>query len=522
MKKCPKCRTEYINDSMEICPNDDAVLETVGASAAGEIPVNSAPALEVKAASATAASRSSTGLSALTKSLVVLLVILGLGAGLVFWKTKYGSHGDEALNKVTKEDMAILLKDANPMQLKQLSSNPEAKQKIAENIKQLLAVASQARKEGMADDPNNKRELENIRTVLTATIYDQKINGDKGPMPPFGFITEEQTNAFLSDPKHETEFKEFIDSKIAIAKESGKFPKDKELTEEELKQAKGDYAKIRIYEAEAKAKKGELGEEFNRELELQIKLQQAQFLAGQYAQKNLVEKVKVTDEDVQKYIAEHPELDPKEKRATAEGLLKRALGGEDFAKLADEFSQDPGNKSPDGESQGGIYKDVTKGKMMPAFEEAALALEPGKVSDKLVETPYGFHIVKLERKGAGKGADGTPAETYDVRHILITTTTKDPNNPMAREMPVAETVRQTLETEKQKKILDEIVANNPIEVAQDFEIPEVSDEQMQQMMKQQMMQQGGMPPQGAMPEGGEELPEDAPETKTPPRPVTKK
>lgn len=524
MKKCPKCRTEYVNDSMEICPNDDTVLETVNtpdAATSDFSATNNPSAPEVKAAAASASSQNR-GMSALTKSLIVLLVILGLGAGLVFWKTKFASHGDEALNRVTKEDMAILLKDANPMQLKQLASNPEAKQKIAENIRQLLAVASQARKEGIADEPNVKRELENIRTVLTATIYDQKINGDKGPMPPFGYITEEQTKAFLSDASHEAEFKEFLDSKLAIAKESGKFPKDKELTEDEIKQAKDDYAKIRIYEAEAKAKSGELGEDFKRELELQIKLQQAQFLAGQYAQKNLVEKVKVSDEDVQKYIAEHPELDPKEKRATAEGILKRAQAGEDFAKLADEYSQDPGNKSPDGKPQGGIYKDVAKGKMMPAFEEAALALEPGKIADHLIETPYGYHIIKLERKGEGKGADGKPAETYDVRHILITTTTKDPSNPMGREMPVAEMVRQKLETEKQKNILDKIVADNPVEVAEDFDIPTVSDEQMQQMMKQQMqMQQGGMPPQGAMPEEGGE-PAAAPKGKAPAKPAPKK
>ncbi|HXG86150.1 MAG TPA: peptidylprolyl isomerase [Pyrinomonadaceae bacterium] len=522
MKKSPNDDTvlESVNT-----PNDDTVSETVdmpNAAAADGFSASDTPATEVKAAAA--ASSRSAGMSALTKSLIVLLVILGLGAGLVFWKTKFGSHGDEALTRITKEDMAILLKDANPMQIKQIAGSPEAKKKIAENLKQLLAVASQARKEGIANEPNVKLELENIRTVLTATIYDQKINGDKGPMPPFGYITEEQVNTFLSDANHEAEFKEFLDSKLALAKESGKFPKDKELTEDEIKQAKNDYAKIRIYEAEAKAKSGELGEEFKRELELQIKLQQAQFLAGQYAQKNLVEKVKVTDEDVQKYIAEHPGLDPKEKRATADGILKRALEGEDFAKLANEFSQDPGNKSPDGEPQGGIYKDVTKGKMMPAFEEAALALAPGEVADRLVETPYGYHIVKLERKGEGTGADGKPAETYDVRHILITTTTKDPTNPMAREMPVAEMVRQTLETEKQKKVLDEIVANNPIEVAEDFEIPEVSDEQMQQMMQQQMqMQQGAMPPPGAMPEAGDEqAPAAAPKGEAPAKPAPKK
>lgn len=495
MKKCPKCRTEYVNDSMEICPNDDAVLETVGDNAE-----TTAPVREINAVGTQPAANQKGGMSALAKSLAVILVLLGIGAGLVFWKSKVGGHNEATLNHISKEDMAVLLKDANPMQLKQLSENPEAKKKIAENIRQLLAVASQARKEGIADDPNIKSELENIRTVLTATIYDQKINGDKGPMPPFGYITEEQTKEFWNDSSHEAEFKKFLDSKIALARESGKFPKDKELTEEEIKQAKDDYAKIRIYEAEAKAKAGELGEEFNRELELQIKLQQAQFLASQYAQKTLTDKVKVSDEEVQNYIASHPEFSPADKKAKAEETLKRVQGGEDFAKVADEVSEDPGTKG-----NGGLYKDVTIGKMMPSFEQAALALEPGKIADQLVETPYGYHIIKLERKGETKGADGKPAETYDVRHILIGTTIKDPKNPLARPLPASEMARQTLEAEKQKKVLDEIVANNPVEVAEDFEIPAVTDEQMQQMMQQQMQMQGG-----AMPGSGASGPDDMP------------
>ena len=66
---------------------------------------------------------------------------------------------------------------------------------------------------------------------------------------------------------------------------------------------------------------------------------------------------------------------------------------------------------------------------------------------------------------------------------------------MGREMPVSDMVKAKLEKEKQKTVLDEIVANNPVEVAEDFEIPQVSEEQMQQMMQQQMMQQQMMQPQ---------------------------
>ncbi len=474
-----------------------------------------------KTASASASSSQTAGMSSLAKGAVVIAVILAVGVGLLFWKNKVGAHSEGSLNSISKEQMQILLKDADPMQLKALSESPDGKKKISENLKQLLAVASAARKEGLTNDPNIQHELDNIRTVITASIYDQKVNKDKGAMPQFGLISDDQIKGFWGENepepgafqstmnkigigwitgnadkrRHEAEFQQFIDSKIALAKESGKFPKDKELTEEELTQAKNDFAKIKIYEEEATAKAGELGEDFQHEVDLQVKLQQSQFLAGLYAEKILKEKVKVSDEDVNKYIAEHPEFDPKEKRAQAEQILSRAKAGEDFAKLANEFSQDPGNKNPKGEEQGGLYKDVPKGQMVPAFEQAALALEPGKIADNLVETPFGFHIIKLERKGEGKDASGKPAETYDVRHILITTTVKDPTNPMGRDMPVTDLVKGKLEKEKQKTVLDEIVANNPAEVAEDFEIPKVSEEQLQQMMQQQQMTQQQMAPQ---------------------------
>ncbi len=481
--------------------------------------IENEPIAPVRTAPAVSASGQNSGMSALAKGLSVIAVILLIGAGLVFWKIKVGGHGGD-LNHLTAEDMQILLKDANPQQLKALAENPEQKKKITENLAQLLAVASQARKDGLADEPNVKQELENIRAVITASIYDQKINKDKGPMPQFGYISEDQVKEYWgdgSDAAKEKAFKEFIDTKIALAKEEGKFPADKELSQEELQQAKDDFAKIMIYDKEAKEKGGELGEDFKREVDLQVKLQQAQFLAGRYAQKVLAEKVKVTDEEVQKYIEEHPELSPKEKKTKAEQILSRAKAGEDFAKLANENSEDPGNKNPQGELQGGLYKDVTKGRMMPAFEQAALALQPGQIADNLVETPYGFHIIKLEKKGEGKDAQGQPAETYDVRHILISTTIKDPTNPTAREMPVSDMVKAQLEKEKQKKVLDEILANNPVEVAEDFKVPEPSQEELQQMQQQMMQQQQQM--QQGMPPG---MQPPAPNGKTPPKPEPKK
>jgi hypothetical protein len=445
--------------------------------------------------------------SNLTKGLILVLVIVAIGVGLVIWKQKYAGHGSVSFNSVTKEEMELLLSDVaktNPMILKRLKEDPELKKTQVENLKQLLAFASQAKKEGLADTPTNKQELESIRSEILAVNYDREVNKDKGPMPAFGFITEEQTKQYWeSDPKREEQFNKFLDAKVEILRGSSPEMKDRQISDEERNQAREIFAKIQIYkdEYERKAKAGELPQDFVKKANLQVKLQQAQFLARQYSEK-VADKIKVTDEEIQQYIASHPELDPAQKRAQAQTVLDRAKGGEDFAKLADEFSEDPGNQGPDGKKQGGIYKDVPKGRMVAPFETAALGLQAGQVAPDLIETDFGFHIIKLERAlgpGGSKDREQRPGEeggndTYDVRHILFSTGYKDPENPMGREMPLKDYVRQKLETEKEKKFIEEIVAANNVQVAEDFEIPEVTDEQIQQMRQRSMPQMPEMQP----------------------------
>ena len=79
------------------------------------------------------------------------------------------------------------------------------------------------------------------------------------------------------------------------------------------------------------------------------------------------------------------------KRKEIESLLKRARAGDDFAKLAKEYSEDPGSKD-----KGGEYT-FPRGQMMPEFEAVAFSLGTNQVSDVVV-TPYGFHIIKLYEK----------------------------------------------------------------------------------------------------------------------------
>jgi parvulin-like peptidyl-prolyl isomerase len=78
----------------------------------------------------------------------------------------------------------------------------------------------------------------------------------------------------------------------------------------------------------------------------------------------------------------------------AKEVLDKAQSGADFASLAEEYTEDPGSKDT-----GGLYEDFERGEMVPPFEDAAFSIPVGEVGDELVETSFGYHIIKVIDRG---------------------------------------------------------------------------------------------------------------------------
>lgn len=93
-------------------------------------------------------------------------------------------------------------------------------------------------------------------------------------------------------------------------------------------------------------------------------------------------------------------------RDEGQGILDQIAAGEDFEELARTHSDDPGSAP-----LGGDLGWFRRGRMVEEFEDAAFSLLPGQVS-RLVETDFGFHIIRIDRVRAGGGE-------RQGRHILI-------------------------------------------------------------------------------------------------------
>jgi peptidyl-prolyl cis-trans isomerase D len=90
-------------------------------------------------------------------------------------------------------------------------------------------------------------------------------------------------------------------------------------------------------------------------------------------------------------------VDPKgaeEARKKAEDVLKQLKAGGNFGDLAKKYSEDPGSGK-----NGGSLGWIGKGRTVPEFEQAAFSLAKGATSG-LVQSSYGFHIIRLDDKQA--------------------------------------------------------------------------------------------------------------------------
>jgi len=125
-------------------------------------------------------------------------------------------------------------------------------------------------------------------------------------------------------------------------------------------------------------------------------------LLTQAGVKKVLDSVTVSDEEVENYFNENPDMFKGQASVRAKHILvesedkakeikEKINNGLSFEDAAKEFSTCPSS------SQGGDLGAFTSGKMVPEFEEAAFNLEVGEISEP-VKTQFGYHLIRVEEK----------------------------------------------------------------------------------------------------------------------------
>jgi peptidyl-prolyl cis-trans isomerase D len=155
----------------------------------------------------------------------------------------------------------------------------------------------------------------------------------------------------------------------------------------------------------------------------------------EFAPKDFKNKIEIADQEIQEYYDEYAEefwmpeqvrarhilikagvgAKPEEKedaRKKAEDVLAKVEKGTPFEELAKKFSEDKASAQ-----EGGDLGLFPRGQMVQPFEEAAFGLEPGEVSE-VVETRFGFHIIRVEEK-IPEGTKSLDKVKDDIRKTLF-------------------------------------------------------------------------------------------------------
>lgn len=432
---CPSCGSDNSNTSRPRQPLAQASAATTGATDANRTG---------KSINGPGSVASST-----TKAIIAGVVAIAFATGLIFWQVKAGrAYGVN----LSSDDLSTIVASFPPQAQMQLADDEGARKEFANDLRQLLAIAEAAKAEGIAERPDMQRQASLARSLIIGQTYMAEQAKKSSGGPPSG-ITREEVESFLKEPGQEEKFEEFL------ADAKARNPQAANLPEAQKQDLKRQWAELMVAERKGR----QTGIDKDRRVELQIMLQEARALANQYAKEQLVERVKPTEPEIDAYIAAHPEFDPTKARGHAEDILKRARAGEDFAKLAEKYSSDPGSKT-----SGGELGWFGKGRMVKVFEDTAFNLQPGQISD-VVESEFGYHIIKVEERGMKPGPDGTPQEQVHARHILISSGSR-PANPFAPTPSPRDQARIAVEQEKQKKIIAEIVQRSHVKVADDFTV----------------------------------------------------
>lgn len=279
--------------------------------------------------------------------------------------------------------------------------------------------------------------------TLTANDYEEQMNMIAQQMPP------DQMGEDQRSQMHRDLLEQFVTRHVFVGEaEARGLEADPDQVEMQMRQMRGQFETEEEFE-EALAMQGMTEEDLREMTEEQFRAQQLQeeFAEGVDAP---------TEEEIEEYREEQRQEEVRARhilfqiedgaaaeeeeavRERATEVLERAQDGEDFAELAEEFSEGP--TADEGGDLGYFTRD---GQMVEPFAEAAFALsDSGDVVDEPVRTQFGFHVIQLVDRRMQE-----PMEAGQARQTLMS----------ERQQEVVETERDELMGQATVRINPDIV-----------------------------------------------------------------
>lgn len=396
----------------------------------------------------------------------IILILLAVAAAFAGWRSYESSvraaTEAEILKGLSAEEIALILEShfGNGSGLEALTENAEGRRKFLQGLREHLALAADARREGLADMPEFKINLEYKTNLLLADLYQTQLASDA---PSF---TDDELAAVWSDPANTTAFGSVMETMRSIQTEtaevlgSGITPGP--LAGEGLDRAKANWAKAKLLSDKAKADDGFMNRP---ELKLRIKILEAGILSSDMLRTHWPHRIKATREEISNWLVEHAEFGPSVKKEAASRLLERVLAGEDISSLAKGLSEHRPSREI-----GGAMRNVSCDQLEPAVRAALDEMQPGETLRRLIETDLGYYILKLEIRN-GPDSKNRNGE-YTFRQILVQKKFPQPGVGTA-EIPApfmtAEEIAKTeIEKTKRNKFVAESIERNGISLPDDI------------------------------------------------------
>ena len=275
----------------------------------------------------------------------------------------------------------------------------------------IVAVLMVAVVVGQAQGQEAKTENENVALVNGVAITQKAYQSQIGQMKQQAMQQAMQQGRQLDAAMLETIQKDALDSLInqeLLYKESQKtgIQIEKSAVDGQIEQFKKRFPTEAAYQAQLKD--GDLTEAI-----LRSHIEKGMAIR-RLVQEHVVDKIEITDAQAREFYDAHPDyfkqpemvkashiLVKVEKGADAsqmaaadqkiEMIQQKLKNGEAFAALAQQFSEGPSRSS------GGDLGYFRRGQMVAPFEQAAFAMAPEQISDKVV-TQFGYHLIKVTGK----------------------------------------------------------------------------------------------------------------------------